>query len=70
MSQNPQPPEMDILKTLVGNLKVQLFTFALATIMALSLFGARILRDFIPLVYIVVVGAPAHVHPTFARLGF
>lgn len=57
MSQNPQPPGMDILKTLVGNLKVQLFIFALATIIALSLFGAGILRDFIPLVYIVVVGA-------------
>ncbi len=55
MSQNPQPPGTDLLKTLVGNLKNQFFIFAIASIIALSLFGANILREFIPLVYIIVV---------------
>ena len=42
MALDPQSPGPDILKTLVSNLKNQLFIFAIASVIALSLFGAGI----------------------------
>ncbi len=50
---------MDILKALIEKLKNQLLVFALATVVAVALFGANIGREFVPLIYLVFVAVLA-----------